>query len=160
MATGFVISPDGSQLSLYSGGTPMTHGGGGVPGEEGLSSAHSGILRQTIRRDGFVGLEAGYDGAHAPPAQWPQMLTVPLTVPNASLCASKDVVLHANVVTGVSGGAYFQLEQNTQAVAGFELNKSVVYCFLIFNARRHGHYYTRRIFPFFLLFFSPLKTHP
>ena len=32
MATGFVVSPDGSELSLYSGGTPMTHGGGGGAG--------------------------------------------------------------------------------------------------------------------------------
>ena len=92
----------------------------------GYSSAHSGVLRQTIRRDGFVGLEAGYGGAHAPPAQWPQMLTIPLTVPNASRCASRDVVLHANVVTGVGGGAYFQLEQSNQPVPGFELNNSVV----------------------------------
>ena len=80
MASGYVVSPDGTQLSLYSGGVPATHGGGGVPG------GHSGIKRHVLRQDGFVGLEAGYFGAHAPSAQWPQMLTVPLAMPDASLC--------------------------------------------------------------------------
>ena len=61
MATGYILSADGSQLSLYSGGTPESHGGGGdgAAGQEGTMNPHSGVKRHTIRTDGFVGLESG-----------------------------------------------------------------------------------------------------
>ena len=112
MATGYVVSADGSQLSLYSGGVPTTHGGGGQSptpapgggppiGHEGFMDQHSAVLRHVIRTDGFVGLEAGYTGANANQEEWPQMLTVPLRVPNGSLCASNDVELRANLISGV-----------------------------------------------------------
>jgi hypothetical protein len=37
MATGYVPSADGASLSFFSGGEPITHGGGGDPahGQEG-----------------------------------------------------------------------------------------------------------------------------
>jgi hypothetical protein len=76
--------------------------------------------------DGFVGLEAGYGGAHAAPAAWPQMLTVPLEMPNASLCASRDIELQANILTGVGGGAVFQLERGGRAIANRTLADSVL----------------------------------
>jgi hypothetical protein len=62
---------------------------------------HSAVLRHVIRTDGFVGLEAGYGGANSNQETWPQMLTVPLRVPRASLCASGDVELRANLISGV-----------------------------------------------------------
>ena len=106
MASGVVLSADGATLSLYSGGEPITHGGGGGPGAEGtMMGAHTGIRRHIMRRDGFVGLSAGYGGAHLPVSHWPQMLTVPLSVPNASACASGDIELRANLLSGVGGGA-------------------------------------------------------
>ena len=111
MASGYVVSADGAQISLYSGGVPSTHGGGGGPGQEGYINIHSGIKRHVLRMDGVVGLAAGYLGAHAPPAQWAQMLTVPLQMPDATLCASGDIELQANILSGVGGGAHFQLEQ-------------------------------------------------
>ena len=79
-----------------------------------------------MRRDGFVGVEAGYGGAHLPPTQWPQMLTIPLRVPNASKCASGDVELRANLLSGVGGGAYFQLERANEAFTNFTFAKSVL----------------------------------
>jgi hypothetical protein len=128
MASGYAVSSDGSQLSLYSGGEPESHGGGGNPQKhtEGYISHHSGIKRHILRLDGFVGLEAGYGGAHKSPANWPQMLTVPLAIPNASACASGDIQLHANIVTGAGGGATFQLEQNGQPIVNYTLADSVL----------------------------------
>ena len=53
MASGYVVSgQDGAQISLYSGGVPETHGGGGAPGTEGLINIHSGVKRHVIRRGG------------------------------------------------------------------------------------------------------------
>lgn len=71
-------------------------------------------------------MEAGYSGAHAEPTKWPQLLTVALLVPNASECASGDVELQANIITGVSGGAFFQLEQDGLAVPNYTLADSVL----------------------------------
>jgi hypothetical protein len=72
-------------------------------------------------------VEAGYSGAHAEPMKWPQLLTVALLVPNASSeCASGDVELHANIITGVSGGAFFQLERDGLAVPNCTLADSVL----------------------------------
>ena len=79
-----------------------------------------------MRRDGFIGLQAGYGGAHLPPTQWPQMLTVPLRVPNASACASGDVELRANLLSGVGGGAYFQLELEGETFTNFSLGEAVL----------------------------------
>ena len=137
MATGYLVSDDGSQLSLYSGGTPQSHGGGAQPpspapsggkpiGHEGYMGQHSAVLRHTIRRDGFLGVEAGYGGANANQETWPQMLTVPLHVPNANACASKDVELRTNLLSGVGGGAYFAIEQNGSAVSGFTVHDAVL----------------------------------
>ena len=136
MATGYVKSADGAQLSLYSGGTPQSHGGGGLPptpapggkriGHEGFMGQHSAVLRHVIRTDGFVGLEAGYGGANSNQEEWPQMLTVPLRVPRASLCASEDVELRANLISGVGGGAYFAIEQHGAAVPNFTVHDSVL----------------------------------
>eukprot|EP01052_Picozoa_sp_SAG31_P045880 SAG31_NODE_8555_length_1431_cov_1.148649_2_plen_160_part_01 len=64
--------------------------------------------------------------AHAGPTEWPQLLTVALLVPNASECASGDVELHANLITGVSGGAFFQLEQGGLAIPNYTLADSVL----------------------------------
>ena len=52
-------------------------------------------------------------------------MTVSLTVPNASACASGDVELRANIVVGVGGEAKFQLEQASVPVAGFTFNESL-----------------------------------
>ena len=130
MASGFLLSGDGAEISLYSGGTPESHGGGGIPvvngrGTVGAINPHSGIRLHKIRRDGFVGLEAGYDGAHDR-TKWAQVLTVPLTVPNASECASKDVELRANIVSGVSGGAFFSIEQRGVPATNFTMADSVL----------------------------------
>ena len=47
MASGYILSADGAQLNLYSGGEPITHGGGGGPGAEGsMMGNHTGIRRQ------------------------------------------------------------------------------------------------------------------
>lgn len=116
MASGYLLSADGTQINLYSGGEPLTHGGGSS-GSEGSINIHSGIKRHIIRRDGFVGLEAGYVGAHSLRTEWPQMLTVPLRVPDAAACASGDVELRANLLTGVGGGAFFQLEAPSSSVS-------------------------------------------
>lgn len=115
MASGYLLSADGTQINLYSGGEPLTHGGGGAPGSEGSINIHSGVKRHVLRRDGFVGLEAGYVGAHLTRIEWPQMLTVPLRVPDAAACASGDVELRANLLTGVGGGAFFQLEVSSSS---------------------------------------------
>lgn len=123
MASGYLLSADGAQIYLYSGGEPLTHGGGATPGNEGSINIHSGVKRHIIRRDGFVGLEAGYIGAHLPRTEWPQVLTVPLRVPDAAACASGDVELRANILTGVGGGAFFQLEEASPSVAS--LNDSI-----------------------------------
>ena len=87
---------------------------------------HTGIRRHIMRRDGFVGVEAGYGGAHLPQTQWPQMLTIPLRVPNASKCASGDVELRANLLSGVGGGAYFQLERANEPFTNFTFAESVL----------------------------------
>eukprot|EP01051_Picozoa_sp_SAG22_P005984 SAG22_NODE_375_length_11547_cov_12.885657_3_plen_198_part_00 len=71
-------------------------------------------------------MEAGYSGAHAEPTKWPQVLTVALLVPNASECAGGDVELRANIITGVSGGAFFQLERDGQAIPNHTLADSVL----------------------------------
>lgn len=110
MASGYLLSADGTEISVYSGGEPETHGGGGAAGSEGSINIHSGVKRHILRRDGFVGLEAGYVGAHLSRTAWPQMLTVPLRVPDAAACASGDVELRANLLSGAGGGAFFQLE--------------------------------------------------
>lgn len=128
MASGFTLSTDGAQINLYSGGEPITHGGGGGPGaaEGTMMGNHTGVRRHIMRRDGFVGVEAGYGGAHLPASQWPQVLTVPLRVPNASACASGDVELRANLLSGAGGGAYFQLELAAEAFPNYTLSNSVL----------------------------------
>ena len=131
MASGYLLSGDGAEVMLYSGGQAQSHGGGGSPvpngvGTVGSISPHSGIRRHALRRDGFVGVEAGYGGAHADPTKWPQLLTVPLLVPRASECASGDVELQANLISGVSGGAFFQLEQDGLALPNHTLADSVL----------------------------------
>lgn len=130
MASGYLLSNDGTELSFYSGGTPESHGGGGIPvpngtGTVGSINPHSGVRLHKLRRDGFVGLEAGYGGAHNR-SKWAQMLTVPVLVPNASACASGSVELRANIVTGVAGGAYFQLEREGIPIPNFTLQDSVL----------------------------------
>ena len=72
-----------------------------------------------------VGVEAGYEGAHTTATGWPQITTVPLTVPNASACASGDVELRANILVGVGGEAKFQLEQESSPLVGFSFNESL-----------------------------------
>jgi hypothetical protein len=124
MATGYALSADGAQVYLYSGGEPKSHGGGARP--MGLIDHHSGVRRHAIRRDGFVGIEAGYGGAHLPVASWPRLRTVPLAVPSASACASGDVELRANLLSGVGGGAYFELAQAGRPLAGFTMNESLL----------------------------------
>eukprot|EP01050_Picozoa_sp_SAG11_P055950 SAG11_NODE_34445_length_272_cov_0.583815_1_plen_66_part_01 len=55
------------------------------------------------------------------------MVTVPLTVPKAGACASGDVELRANLLSGVGGGAYFELlDQHGAPISGFTLNTSVL----------------------------------
>jgi len=54
------------------------------------------------------------------------MLTIPLRVPNASKCASGDVELRANLLSGVGGGAYFQLERVNEPFTNFTFAKSVL----------------------------------
>ena len=78
-----------------------------------------------LYRDGFVGLEAGYGGAHNR-TKWAQMLTVPVMVPNATACTSGSVELRANIITGVAGGAYFQLERGGMPIPNFTLQDSVL----------------------------------
>ncbi len=56
MASGYLLSGDGAEISLYSGGTPESHGGGGIPvvngtGTVGAINPHSGIRLHKIRRD-------------------------------------------------------------------------------------------------------------
>jgi hypothetical protein len=141
MASGYLLSNDGTELSFYSGGTPESHGGGGIPntvpngtGTVGSINPHSGVRLHKLRRDGFVGLEAGYGGAHNL-SKWAQMLTVPVMVPNATACASGSVELRANIITGVAGGAYFQLERGGIPIPNFTLQDSVL---LAGNCERHN----------------------
>ncbi len=58
MAPGYIPSPDGEQLHLYRAGQPYTHGGAGEPSHSWGNHTAIGIL--TLRRDGFVALEAPY----------------------------------------------------------------------------------------------------
>ena len=136
MSSGYLLSPDGSEIAMFSGGTPTSHGGGSLPNPAGggvagavgsMVGKHTGVRRHTLRRDGFVGLEAGFDGAHdRTGTSWPQMLTVPLLVPNATKCASGDVELRANLISGVGGGAFFQLERSGVGLPNFTLSESVL----------------------------------
>jgi|EP01046_Picozoa_sp_COSAG06_P013590 hypothetical protein len=55
MASGYLLSNDGSELNFYSGGTPETHGGGGMPvpngtGMVGSINPHSGVRLHKLRR--------------------------------------------------------------------------------------------------------------
>ena len=55
------------------------------------------------------------------------MVTVPLPVPKAASCASGDVELRANLLSGVGGGAHFALlDEHGAPIPGFTLNTSVL----------------------------------
>ena len=55
------------------------------------------------------------------------MVTVPLPVPKAAACASGDVELRANLLSGVGGGAHFALlDEHGAPIPGFTLNTSVL----------------------------------
>jgi hypothetical protein len=82
MASGYVPSPSGDELYFYSSGQPFTHGGDAAAKAWGNNT---GIRRLTLRRDGFVAVEAPYIFASSPArraVELPLLTTVPLLVPS------------------------------------------------------------------------------
>ena len=84
MGMGNIIEMD-DHVRIYYGGWPALHPPGSNPADEEAYSA--GICLSTLRRDGFVSIDAGADGGY--------MLTRPLAYPGGKL--------HINAKTGADG---------------------------------------------------------
>ena len=76
MASGYVPSDDGHELYFYSSGQAFTHGGDGQNHSWGNQT---GIRRLTVRRDGFVSVNAPYTFP-TNRSQLPALTTVEVTV--------------------------------------------------------------------------------
>jgi hypothetical protein len=100
MAKGMIPSKDGEAIHLFHTGSPFTHAGVGDPHHGWRNNSAIGIL--TLRRDGFVALEAPYD--FAKPASF---LTTPVVVPDDCPSApgnvSSGALLLVNVITSAAG---------------------------------------------------------
>lgn len=100
MAKGMIPSKDGDAIHLFHTGSPFTHAGVADPHHGWGNNSAIGIL--SLRRDGFVALEAPYDFVN--PASF---LTTPVVVPNDCPSvpgnASSGARLLVNVVTSAAG---------------------------------------------------------
>ena len=92
MASGYVPSPTGDEIYFYSSGQPFTHGGDAA--RSGGWGNNTGIRLLTLRRDGFVAVEAPYvfaTSAGARAAELPLLTTVPLRVPTRCAPPKRNV---------------------------------------------------------------------
>lgn len=106
MASGYVASKNGNELYLYSSGQPFTHGGN----HKTVWGTNLGIRMLTLRKDGFVSLDAPYDFSVPAPSFTTVALEVPSDCPSSVLkdVAVGSVELLANAQVNVAG--YLQAE--------------------------------------------------
>eukprot|EP00656_Telonema_subtile_P000700 TRINITY_DN10339_c0_g1_i1.p1 TRINITY_DN10339_c0_g1~~TRINITY_DN10339_c0_g1_i1.p1 ORF type:complete len:490 (-),score=83.31 TRINITY_DN10339_c0_g1_i1:293-1762(-) len=120
MASGYLNSLDKQSLYLYSSGQPFTHGGDAANKSWG---SNTGIRLLTLRRDGFVSVDAPYR-FYPNLTDFPTMTTVELLVPNLRCPAQLNVSLMVNAVTSVVGFIAIEVQQDAKAVPGFGLDSS------------------------------------
>ena len=101
MVSGHVMSPDGDSVYLYSSGQPFTHGG---DSSNQTWKQNTGIRLLTLRKDGFVSVDAPYEfkgGANN--TLYPNLVTVNVRVPALPCPLGHHVALAVNFVTSVAG---------------------------------------------------------
>ena len=122
MASGHLLSPDGNSVYMYSSGQPFTHGGDA--GKHSWKN-NTGIRVLTLRRDGFVSVDAPYDfSGGANNSKYAQMTTVPVTVPALPCPVGLSVTAAVNMVTSVAGFVAVAVEQGGVELAGFGLQSA------------------------------------
>merc|ERR1711865_450823 len=86
---------------------------------------NTGIRVLSLRRDGFVSVDAPYDfSGGANNSKYPQMTTVPVTVPALPCPAGLNVTAAVNLVSSVAGFVAVSVEQGGVEVAGFGLQSA------------------------------------
>jgi hypothetical protein len=131
MASGYVASPNGLELFLYSSAQPFTHGGDLANKTWGRNT---GIRLNRLRRDGFVSLDAPYAFSSSLSA-FPAFTTVPVSfAPSlvatctgmATGAGAGGVGLALNAVTSVAGfvAVEVRLAASGRPVVGMELQHS------------------------------------
>jgi len=119
MASGHLLSPNGNNVYLYASGQPFTHGGDSA---NQTWKNNTGIRILTLRRDGFVSVDAPYDfkgGSNN--SLYPQLKTVNVTVPALPCPHGLHVCAAVNMVTSVAGFVAVGVETDGVEVAGFGL---------------------------------------
>ena len=118
MASGHLLSPDGTSLLFYASGQPFTHGGDSA---NQTWKTNTGIQVLRLRRDGFVSVDSPYNfSGGANNSLYPHLLTTELTV-HADCPAPQQVALAVNMVTSVAGFVAVGIVQNGQELAGYSL---------------------------------------
>jgi hypothetical protein len=100
MASGYVLSSDGTSVLQYAVGQPYTHGWD-APLKKNWGN-NTGVFILTSRRDSFVSIDAPYAGFGLPPHSLPSFTTVPLALPQ---CNGTGVSILLNIETSVVGFA-------------------------------------------------------
>lgn len=120
MASGHLLSPSGESVYMYSSGQPFTHGGDSA---NQTWKNNTGIRILSLRRDGFVSIDAPYDfsGGHQN-GLYPSFTTVELTVPPLPCATGENVAISANMVTSVAGFVAIGFEQAGKELDGFGLS--------------------------------------
>ena len=124
MASGHLLSLDSTSIYLYSSGQPFSHGG--YSGDSTFTwKNNSGIRVLTLRKDGFVSIDAPYIFKGIDNTMYPTFTTENVVVPSrASLNCLKNESMSVivNFISSVTGFVVIGIEQNGEAVKGYSLN--------------------------------------